>query len=111
VLGRDIRVVITAVCTMLEDRNILVQRGALELLVVNFPIKLKLVSLLYFVFGFIFVIIEMCINSLFPSTFFYYQKRVFDQSHLCTLTESAITVVLRKDMSLNRRLYAWLLGK
>jgi len=37
--------------------------------------------------------------------------RLIEQSDLIVLVKAAVGVVLRKDMSLNRRLYAWLLGK
>ncbi|ORX62705.1 hypothetical protein DM01DRAFT_1314259 [Hesseltinella vesiculosa] len=36
--------------------------------------------------------------------------RTLAHDDLVTLTRSALSIVLRKDMSLNRRLYAWLLG-
>ena len=36
--------------------------------------------------------------------------RLIEQNDLIVLVKAAVGVVLRKDMSLNRRLYAWLLG-
>ena len=43
-------------------------------------------------------------------TYFVYLQRIMQQDDLTLLIKSASAVVLRKDMSLNRRLYAWLLG-
>lgn len=37
-------------------------------------------------------------------------SNLLEKSLLVNLVSSAITTVLRRDMSLNRRLYAWLLG-
>ncbi|KAI8082733.1 Dopey, N-terminal-domain-containing protein [Halteromyces radiatus] len=39
------------------------------------------------------------------------QHRTLRHDDLVILTRSALSIVLRKDMSLNRRLYAWLLGQ
>jgi hypothetical protein len=36
--------------------------------------------------------------------------RLIEHNDLIVLVKAAVGVVLRKDMSLNRRLYAWLLG-
>ncbi len=47
------------------------------------------------------------INFIFIS---FYLQRIIQQDDLILLMKSASAVVLRKDMSLNRRLYAWLLG-
>ncbi|KAI9352085.1 Dopey, N-terminal-domain-containing protein [Obelidium mucronatum] len=76
ILGGDTLVVSLALAAALEDKQLLVQRGALELLVVHFPLQ----------------------NSLFPP------------QEVEVIVCAAIGVVLRKDMSLNRRLYSWLLG-
>ncbi|KAJ3138752.1 hypothetical protein HK100_012424 [Physocladia obscura] len=83
VLGNDTLVISRALAAALEDKQILVQRGALELLVVNFPIQNKINSFEF---------------SLFP----------FEE--LQSIIRAAVSVVLRKDMSLNRRLYSWILG-
>ncbi|KAF9960614.1 hypothetical protein BGZ65_012020 [Modicella reniformis] len=42
--------------------------------------------------------------------FFPINNGLIEQSDLIVLVKAAVGVVLRKDMSLNRRLYAWLLG-
>ncbi|KAJ3070565.1 hypothetical protein HDU98_006459 [Podochytrium sp. JEL0797] len=76
ILGTETLVMCRALSASLEDKQILVQRGALELLVVHFPLQ----------------------NELFP------------EDEVVELIRAAIGVVLRKDMSLNRRLYSWLLG-
>lgn len=71
---------IRAFCKGLEDDQILVQRGFLELLVKN--IELQSPALQF----------------------------VTTQGDLNLLVTSACTTVLRRDMSLNRRLWNWLLG-
>ncbi|RIB04667.1 Dopey, N-terminal-domain-containing protein [Gigaspora rosea] len=80
VLGDDVGIMVRAFSATLGDKQVLVQRAILELLVVNFPLKVNN-------FG-----------------------DIMQQDDLILLMKSATSVVLRKDMSLNRRLYAWLLG-
>ncbi|CAG8453950.1 6582_t:CDS:10 [Scutellospora calospora] len=80
VLGDDVGIMVRAFSSTLGDRQVLVQRAILEILVVNFPLKVNN-------FG-----------------------DIMQQDDLILLMKSATSVVLRKDMSLNRRLYAWLLG-
>lgn len=75
-IGTNVDSFVLALCQSIQDNSVLVQRAALDLLLLSFPIH---------------------------------------SSHLIKddmrkLAKSAITVVLRRDMSLNRRLYAWLLG-
>jgi hypothetical protein len=41
----------------------------------------------------------------------YHLIRLIEQNDLIVLVKASVGVVLRKDMSLNRRLYAWLLGE
>ncbi|KAJ3026488.1 UNVERIFIED_CONTAM: hypothetical protein HDU68_005566 [Siphonaria sp. JEL0065] len=76
ILGADTLIVSRALASALEDKQMLVQRGALELLVVHFPL----------------------------------QNALFSEEEVEVIIRAAIGVVLRKDMSLNRRLYSWLLG-
>ncbi|RCH94744.1 hypothetical protein CU098_001184, partial [Rhizopus stolonifer] len=78
VLGgkENVSLMVRAFSTTLNDQQLLVQRGILELLVQNFVLK----------------------------------HRMIPHDDLVTLMKSALGIVLRKDMSLNRRLYAWLLG-
>lgn len=38
-------------------------------------------------------------------------RGVFEETAVCVLMRAVLGVVLRKDMSLNRRLYSWLLGR
>ncbi|CAI2173784.1 1528_t:CDS:10 [Funneliformis geosporum] len=80
VLGDDIGIMVRAFSATLEDKHVLVQRAILDLLVTSFPLKVKNVG------------------------------EIIQQDDLILLMKSASAVVLRKDMSLNRRLYAWLLG-
>ena len=80
---------IRSFCAGLTDSNPLVQRGFLELLVKNVPLSLPILQK------------------------YYYQLLGLTDSSpedLERLLLSSITVVLRRDMSLNRRLYVWLLG-
>ncbi|CAG8547676.1 3387_t:CDS:10 [Dentiscutata erythropus] len=79
-LGDDVGIMVRAFSATLGDKQVLVQRAILELLVVNFPLKVDN-------FG-----------------------DIMQKDDLILLMKSATSVVLRKDMSLNRRLYAWLLG-
>jgi hypothetical protein len=74
VLGDETGLLASAFCAGLGDRELLVQRNCLELLLVHFPLKI----------------------------------RVFGKIHLEAIMKAVLGVVLRKDMSLNRRLYAWL---
>ncbi|KAK9768419.1 hypothetical protein K7432_000963 [Basidiobolus ranarum] len=75
-LGSDTGLMVRALSATLDDKDILVQRGILEVLVNGFPL----------------------------------QSQIFEEENLKILMSHAIGVVLRKDMSLNRRLYSWLLG-
>lgn len=80
IVGQDVGLMIRAYSAALEDGNILVQRGILDLLLAN----LKLDS-----YGF------SC------------DTRHRDK---LLLTRAALGVVLRRDLSLSRRLYNWLMG-
>ncbi|CAG8433328.1 13062_t:CDS:10 [Ambispora gerdemannii] len=80
VLGDDPSLMIRAFCATLGDKEALVQRNLLILLVASFPLKDKNVG------------------------------EIMKQDDLILLMKSAVSVVLRKDMSLSRWLYAWLLG-
>ncbi|KAG5364093.1 Protein dopey [Yarrowia sp. E02] len=71
---------IRAFCRGLEDDQLLVQRGFLELLVKNLPLNSPVIT------------------------------DLASKSDVALLMTSACAAVLRKDMSLNRRLWAWLLG-
>lgn len=71
---------IRAFCRGLDDEQILVQRGFLELLVKNLPLNSPVLT------------------------------DLASKSDVALLMSSACSAVLRKDMSLNRRLWAWLLG-
>lgn len=71
---------VRALCAGLGDEQLLVQRGFLDLLVANVPLSSEVI-----------------------------QKRV-SKPDLQLLVTSAAGVVLRRDMGLNRRLWAWFLG-
>lgn len=78
VLGgkENVSLMVRAFASTLNDHQLLVQRGMLEILVQNFILK----------------------------------NRMIPHEDLVILMKAALGIVLRKDMSLNRRLYAWLLG-
>ncbi|XP_023228488.1 protein dopey-1-like [Centruroides sculpturatus] len=76
IIGTDIDTMVHAICSSLQDSSVLVQRCALDLLLLGFPVY----------------------NSQLVS------------SDMVKIVTSAVTVVLRRDMSLNRRLFGWLLG-
>ncbi|XP_064461644.1 protein dopey-1-like isoform X2 [Ornithodoros turicata] len=76
IIGTDIDCMVQALCAALQDTSVLVQRSALELLLLGFPL-------------------HNC-------------QLVFeDRARICS---AAVIVLLRRDMSLNRRLFAWLFG-
>lgn len=75
-IGTDIDCMVQALCASLQDSSFLVQRSALELLLLGFPL-------------------HNC------------QLVQADRVRVCT---AAVGVLLRRDMSLNRRLFAWLFG-
>ncbi|XP_067010621.2 protein dopey-1 homolog [Anabrus simplex] len=76
IMGTNIDVMVTALCTAVQDNSVLVQRSALDLLLVGFPMH----------------------NS------------QLVRSDMVRLVTAALVTILRRDMSLNRRLFAWLLG-
>lgn len=83
-LGYDHQLVVRSLGLSLQDSNVLVQRNMLEVLLYFFPFA-------------------TCLNPEEASI----AMRVED---LVTLVSAALLTLLRRDMSLNRRLYAWLLG-
>ncbi|XP_040004041.1 protein dopey-2 isoform X2 [Xiphias gladius] len=83
-LGYDHRLVIKSVCLSLQDSNVLVQRNMLEILLYFFPFATCLDPA------------ETCI--------------ALSDEDMITVVSAASLTLLRRDMSLNRRLYAWLLG-
>ena len=80
VCSPDSGLLIRCFCAGLRDAQLLVQRGFLDLLVTNLPLHSKV-----------------------------FQSRTV-QSDLAKLVGAATSVISRKDMSLNRRLWAWFLG-
>ncbi|XP_066256222.1 protein dopey-1 homolog isoform X2 [Euwallacea similis] len=74
-MGHDIGLMVSGLCAAVQDSSVLVQRSALDLLMVCFPMQNK--QLLY--------------------------------ADMVRLVTAALTTILRRDMSLNRRLYSWLL--
>ncbi|KAF7303085.1 Dopey-N domain-containing protein [Mycena kentingensis (nom. inval.)] len=79
IIGRDIGLMIRAFAAALEDDNLLVRRGALDLLLQS-----------------------MRVDSI--------AIRQAQPDDRAILMRAATSVVLRRDLSLNRRLYTWLLG-
>lgn len=76
-LGINHDIMMSGLCACLNDSLILVQRNALEYLLIAFPV-----------------------HNAFP----------LQESDLIRLATNALNTILRRDMSLNRRLYTWLLG-
>uniref|UniRef100_A0A673WY14 DOP1 leucine zipper like protein B n=1 Tax=Salmo trutta TaxID=8032 RepID=A0A673WY14_SALTR len=83
-LGYDNRLVVKALCLSLQDSNVLVQRNMLEILLFFFSLATCL---------------DPTQGSI-PMT----------REDTITVVSAASLTLLRRDMSLNRRLYAWLLG-
>ena len=76
ILGNDRDVTVRAACAAVQDSSVLVQRNALDLLLVLFPIH----------------------------------EKTLGQPEMVSVVTAACCVLLRRDMSLNRRLFGWLLG-
>uniref|UniRef100_A0A8C8F3I9 Dopey N-terminal domain-containing protein n=1 Tax=Oncorhynchus tshawytscha TaxID=74940 RepID=A0A8C8F3I9_ONCTS len=83
-LGYNNRLVMKALCLSLQDSNVLVQRNMLEILLYFFSLATCL---------------DPTEGSI-PMT----------REDTITVVSAASLTLLRRDMSLNRRLYAWLLG-
>ncbi|KAJ2917856.1 hypothetical protein MD484_g2573, partial [Candolleomyces efflorescens] len=79
IVGKDIGLMIRAFAAALEDENLLVRRGALDLL-----------------------LLAIRVDSL--------ALRKAQAEDRAIIMRAAVGVVLRRDISLNRRLYSWLLG-
>ncbi|KDR16353.1 protein dopey-1 homolog isoform X2 [Zootermopsis nevadensis] len=76
IMGTNIDVMVNALCAGVQDSSVLVQRSALDLLLVGFPM---------------------------------HNSQLVRADMVCLVTAALVTI-LRRDMSLNRRLFAWLLG-
>ncbi|KAL8190542.1 UNVERIFIED_CONTAM: Protein dopey-2 [Gekko kuhli] len=83
-LGTDAKLTVKALCVAMLDSNVLVQRNTLEVVLFFFPLY----------------------SSLDPSE----SAIPLSRSDVIHLLSAAAQTLLRRDMSLNRRLYAWLLG-
>ncbi|XP_029979864.1 protein dopey-2 isoform X2 [Sphaeramia orbicularis] len=83
-LGYDHHLVVKSVCLSLQDSNVLVQRNMLEILLYFFP----------------FATCQDPAEASIPMS----------AEDMITVVSAALLTLLRRDMSLNRRLYAWLLG-
>uniref|UniRef100_A0AAY4BHH0 Dopey N-terminal domain-containing protein n=1 Tax=Denticeps clupeoides TaxID=299321 RepID=A0AAY4BHH0_9TELE len=83
-LGTDHSVVVRATCLSLQDSNVLVQRNTLEILLYLFPF----------------------VTCLDPAE----GAILLSREDMITVVAAASLTLLRRDMSLNRRLYAWILG-
>ncbi|XP_076619120.1 protein DOP1 homolog isoform X1 [Colletes latitarsis] len=76
IMGTNTNIMVTALCAGVQDNSVLVQRSALDLLLIGFPVH----------------------NS------------QLTHERMVSLVTAALVTILRRDMSLNRRLFAWLLG-
>ncbi|KFP25506.1 Protein dopey-2, partial [Colius striatus] len=83
-LGTDYKLTIKSLCVSLLDSNVLVQRNTLEVILFFFPFYTAL----------------DCNES----------SILLHRADLVYILSAATQTLLRRDMSLNRRLYAWLLG-
>ncbi|XP_060626340.2 protein dopey-2 isoform X2 [Anolis sagrei] len=83
-LGTDGKLTVKAFCVSMLDSNVLVQRNILEVVLFFFPFY----------------------SSLDPNE----SAIPLSRADLVHLLSAAAQTLLRRDMSLNRRLYAWLLG-
>ncbi|XP_051564848.1 protein dopey-2-like [Myxocyprinus asiaticus] len=83
-LGTDHKLVVKAMCLALQDSNVLVQRNMLEILLFFFPLT-------------------SCLNPVESAI-------PLKQEEMISVVSAASLTLLRRDMSLNRRLYAWMLG-
>ncbi|NXK54519.1 DOP2 protein, partial [Chauna torquata] len=83
-LGTDYKLTIKALCVSVLDSNVLVQRNTLEVILFFFPFYTAL----------------DCNES----------AILLHRTDLVNILSAATQTLLRRDMSLNRRLYAWLLG-
>lgn len=114
---------VKATCLSLQDANVLVQRNMLEILLYFFPFAACLVSLSFFSspshplsFLHVYCIALVDVHVI-QSSFFllFLQDPVtcsvpLKREEMITVVSAASLTLLRRDMSLNRRLYAWLLG-
>uniref|UniRef100_A0A8C3TWB6 DOP1 leucine zipper like protein B n=1 Tax=Catharus ustulatus TaxID=91951 RepID=A0A8C3TWB6_CATUS len=80
-LGTDYKLTIKSLCVSVLDSNVLVQRNTLEAILFFFPFYTALESTI-----------------------------LLRRADLVHILSAATQTLLRRDMSLNRRLYAWLLG-
>lgn len=102
IVGQDIGLMVRGFASALEDESILVQRGVLDLLTGTLRVDGK---------GF-----KRCVGGSFgpfaPRSLitFVYDPHSLRRVDQILLTRSVLSVVLRRDLSLSRRLYAWLLG-
>ncbi|XP_014214024.1 protein dopey-1 homolog isoform X2 [Copidosoma floridanum] len=76
IMGTNVNIMVAALCAGVQDNSVLVQRSALDLLLVGFPVHNSQLS----------------------------------RQDMVNILTAALTTILRRDMSLNRRLFAWLLG-
>ncbi|POI34497.1 hypothetical protein CIB84_001751 [Bambusicola thoracicus] len=83
-LGTDYKLTIKSLCVSVLDSNVLVQRNTLEVILFFFP---------------------------FDTALDYNENAILlRRTDLVYVLSAATQTLLRRDMSLNRRLYAWLLG-
>uniref|UniRef100_A0A669R5L9 DOP1 leucine zipper like protein B n=1 Tax=Phasianus colchicus TaxID=9054 RepID=A0A669R5L9_PHACC len=83
-LGTDYKLTIKSLCVSVLDSNVLVQRNTLEVILFFFPFDTAL---------------DYIENAI-----------LLRRTDLVYVLSAATQTLLRRDMSLNRRLYAWLLG-
>ena len=93
--GTDFEVVVNAICNAVQDgSNVLVQRNTLDLLILAFPMHATIAAT----------------SSGSAHTSSNHKALPLTDKDRNEMVTAATSVLLRRDMSLNRRLYSWLLG-
>ncbi|PIO34532.1 hypothetical protein AB205_0097240 [Aquarana catesbeiana] len=99
IIGSDIELMVEAVSTSVQDSSVLVQRSTLDLILFCFPFHMSQAA-----DGHRSGVTDGNGEASALMT-------MATRPDMIRILSAALRVVLRRDMSLNRRLYAWLLGK
>lgn len=122
VLGLCMRTLVQAICSALLDQHILVQRAILDLLITIFPIHLNLMNQFAQTMFSQQKNLDLSPNKSTSSTSQLpppplqppqqpvMSRKYFKRPEMIVIITAALTVLLRRDFSLNRRLSAWLFG-
>jgi hypothetical protein len=97
--------VLNAVIKAMQDQQVLVQRSLLDLLLTHFRLDYEYASVTVALTPFH---LPLC---LFSETVIIWYSRLFDNEGVTRIIHCALSVVLRREVSLSRRVYSWLLGE